>query len=267
MEFGMGFFERIGLVKSKKTDKKQNLCALITGASRGIGKQIAVQLASEGINIVINYYSSQQKAEDLARELEKKYDVKCLPIKADVSKTEEVDKMLEQVTATFGKIDYLINNAGVCVDMDVKDRTVGQFVKTFEINAFSTFYLCKTVGSAMKLNGFGKIVNISSNNSINCFYPTTIDYDASKCAVNSLTRNFAIELAPEVNVNAVAPGWIDTDMNKAVLTEDIKPLEAGRVLKNRIGSPQDVANVVSFLLSDKADYITGQIIVVDGGMF
>ena len=267
MEFDMGFFERIGLIKGKKSEKKQCLCALITGASRGIGKQIALQLASGGINVVINYNSSKQLAEELSKIIERKYGVKSIAIKADVSKVEEVDKMLEQVKETFGKIDYLVNNAGICVDMDVKDRTVGQFVKTFEINTFSTFYLCKTVGSAMKLNGFGKIVNISSNNSINCFYPTTIDYDASKCAVNSLTRNFAIELAPEVNVNAVAPGWIDTDMNKDVLTEDIIPLEAGRVLKKRIGTPQDVANIVSFLLSDKADYITGQIIVVDGGMF
>ena len=263
----MGFFEKIGLKKVKKNEEKQEKCALVTGASRGIGKQIATQLASEGVNVAINYNSSKELAENLARELEKKYGIKTLAIQADVSKFEQVDEMIGQIENEFGKIDYLVNNAGICVDMAVRDRTVGQFIKTFEINTYSVYHLCKTVGSAMKRNGFGKIVNVSSNNSLNCFYPTTIDYDASKCAVNSLTRNFAIELAPEVNVNAVAPGWVDTDMNKDVLTDDIKPLEAGRVLKKRIGTTQDVANLVSFLLSDKADYITGQIIAIDGGMF
>ena len=263
----MGFFEKIGLKKSKKNEEKRPKYALVTGASRGIGKQIATQLASEGINVAINYNSSKELAENLARELEKKYDVKCIAVQADVSICDQVDMMIEQVTSEFGKIDYLVNNAGICVDMSVRDRTVGQFAKTFAVNTYSVYHLCKTVGSAMKQNGFGKIVNISSNNSINCFYPTTIDYDASKSAVNSLTRNFAIELAPEVNVNAVAPGWVDTDMNKGVLTDDIKPLEAARVLKKRIGTPQDVANLVSFLLSDKSDYITGQIIAIDGGMF
>ena len=116
-------------------------------------------------------------------------------------------------------------------------------------------------------NKYGKIVNISSNNSINGFYPTTIDYDASKSALNSITKNLAIEFSPYLNVNAVAPGWIDTDMNKNVLTEDIKDLEAQRILKKRIGKAKDVANTVSFLVSDKAEYIDGQIIVVDGGMF
>jgi 3-oxoacyl-[acyl-carrier protein] reductase len=263
----MGFFEKIGLKKTKKNEGKQERSALITGASRGIGKQIAIQLASEGINIAINYNSSTELAENLAKELRTKYGVKCLVVQADVSNFEQVDKMIEQILNEFGRIDYLVNNAGICVDMDVQDRTVGQFAKTFQINTFSVYNLCKTIGSVMKKNGFGKIVNVSSNNSLNCFYPTTIDYDASKCAVNSLTRNFAIEFAPEVNVNAVAPGWVDTDMNKDVLTEDIKPLEAGRILKRRIGMPQDVANLVSFLLSDKSDYITGQIIAVDGGMF
>lgn len=263
----MGFLERIGLKKSKNIEKNEQKFALVTGASRGIGKQIAIQLASEGICVAINYNTSKELAENLAKELSKKYNVKCIAVQADVSSPDQIDDMLQQVEKEFGRIDYLVNNAGICVDMDVRDRTVGQFAETFKINVFSIYHLCKTVGSAMKQRGFGKIVNVSSNNTINCFYPTTIDYDASKCAVNSLTRNFAIELAPEVNVNAVAPGWVDTDMNKNVLTDDIKPLEAARVLKKRIGTPQDIANLVSFLLSDKADYINGQIIVIDGGMF
>ena len=263
----MGFLERIGLKKNKNIEKNEQKFALVTGASRGIGKQIAIQLASEGICVAINYKTSKDLAENLAKELSKKYNVKCIAVQADVSNFDQIDTMLQQVEAEFGRIDYLVNNAGICVDMDVRDRTVGQFVETFKTNVFSIYHLCKTVGSAMKQRGFGKIVNVSSNNTINCFYPTTIDYDASKCAVNSLTRNFAIEFAPEVNVNAVAPGWVDTDMNKNTLTDDIKPLEAARVLKKRIGTPQDIANLVSFLLSDKADYINGQIVVIDGGMF
>ena len=119
----------------------------------------------------------------------------------------------------------------------------------------------------MVSNKFGKIVNISSNNSINGFFPTTIDYDASKSALNILTKNLAIQFAPYVNVNAIAPGWIDTDMNKDLLTNDIKELESQRILKHRIGEPCDVANLVSFLVSEKSSYINGQIIVIDGGMF
>ena len=244
-----------------------NKCAIITGASRGIGRAIATQLASEGYSLIINYNNSEQLADGLLRELVKKYSIKAFCFKADVSNEKEIDKMVKFALEKFGKIDVLINNAGICHDLPFEERTVSCFQKTFETNLFSVFYISKLVGRIMKENKYGKIVNISSNNSINGFYPTTIDYDASKSALNSLTKNLAIEFSPFINVNAVAPGWIDTDMNKDVLTNDIIPLECERILKHRIGLPKDVANLVSFLVSDKADYIDGEVIVIDGGMF
>lgn len=241
--------------------------ALITGASRGIGREIAITLAKEGCNVIINYNKSEEKAKELVKLIKEKYKVSAYEFKCDISNEKDADQLVEFAYSKLDKIDILINNAGICIDKEFSDRTVGDFLKTFSLNTFGAFYLSKRIGQKMYENKYGKIVNISSNNSINGFYPTTIDYDASKSALNSITKNLAIEFSPYVNVNAVAPGWIDTDMNKNVLTEDIKDLEAQRILKKRIGNAKDVANTVSFLVSDKADYIDGQIIVVDGGMF
>lgn len=245
----------------------KGLNALVTGSSRGIGREIAIQLAQNGANVIVNYNKSKQLAEELCRELQEKYAVKALAIQANIGDEKSVDRLVSTVYSAFDKIDILVNNAGFCCDMELFDRTVGCFKNTFDTNLFGVYQLSKVIGSKMKESKFGKIVNISSNNSINGFYPTTIDYDASKSALNSLTKNFAIEFAPYVNVNAVAPGWIDTDMNKEVLTPDIAELEVKRILKNRIGTPNDVANLVLFLISNESDYITGQIIAVDGGMF
>ena len=241
--------------------------ALITGASRGIGREIAITLAKEGCNVIINYNKSEEKAKELVKLIKEKYKVSAYEFKCDISNEKDADQLVEFAYSKLDKIDILINNAGICIDKEFSDRTVGDFLKTFSLNTFGAFYLSKRIGQKMYENKYGKIVNISSNNSINGFYPTTIDYDASKSALNSITKNLAIEFSPYVNVNAVAPGWIDTDMNKNVLTEDIKDLEAQRILKKRIGNAKDVANTVSFLVSDKAEYIDGQIIVVDGGMF
>lgn len=241
--------------------------ALITGASRGIGREIAITLAKEGCNVIVNYNKSEEKAKELVKLIKEKYKVSAYEFKCDISSEKEVDQLVEFAYSKLDKIDILINNAGICIDKEFSDRTVGDFLKTFSLNTFGAFYLSKKIGQKMYENRYGKIVNISSNNSINGFYPTTIDYDASKSALNSITKNLAIEFSPYLNVNAVAPGWIDTDMNKDVLTEDIKDLEAQRILKKRIGNAKDVANAVSFLVSDKADYIDGQVIIVDGGMF
>ena len=241
--------------------------ALITGASRGIGREIAITLAKEGCNVIINYNKSEEKAKELVKLIKEKYKVSAYEFKCDISNEKDADQLVEFAYSKLDKLDILINNAGICIDKEFSDRTVGDFLKTFSLNTFGAFYLSKKIGQKMYENKYGKIVNISSNNSINGFYPTTIDYDASKSALNSITKNLAIEFSPYVNVNAVAPGWIDTDMNKNILTEDIKDLEAQRILKKRIGNAKDVANTVSFLVSDKAEYIDGQIIVVDGGMF
>ena len=243
-----------------------NKVALITGASRGIGKAIAIALAKDGFDLVLNYKSSKLLAEELALKLEKDYKVKALTFCADIGSVEECEKLALFCFENFKKVDVLVNNAGICIDKDLSDRTVGNFIETFNVNVFGPFILTKIIGEQMVGNKFGKIVNISSDNSINAFHPVTIDYDASKCALNSLTKNFAIAFAPYVNVNAIAPGWVETDMNKN-LTKEYMEIEKQKVLKNRIGKPEDIANIVSFLVSDKAEYINGEIIVANGGMF
>lgn len=243
------------------------LTALITGASRGIGKAIAIELAKNGYNLLINYNKSKEKAEKLAEVIKQEFNVEVFVCKADISKKREIDQLVDFAFSKYRTVDILVNNAAICIDKEFNDRSVEDFEKTFNLNLFGVFYLSKIIGNKMLNNKFGKIVNISSNNSINGFFPTTIDYDASKSALNILTKNLAIQFAPYVNVNAVAPGWIDTDMNKDVLTNDIKELESQRILKHRIGLPSDVANLVCFLISEKSNYINGQVIAIDGGMF
>ena len=244
----------------------KNKNAIITGASRGIGREIAYQLASKGCNLIINYNNSEKKALELCEEIKNKFKINAYIFKADISDEKEVENLFNFSINKLNKIDFLINNAGICMDMEFDDRTVSHFEKTFKINLFGVFNLSRLVGRHMKNNKYGKIINISSNNSINCFYPTSVDYDASKAALNSLTKNMAIEFSPYVNVNAIAPGWVETEMNKD-LTPDIMEYEKERILKKRIGTAKDVANLVCFLVSDEAEYINGEIIVIDGGMF
>lgn len=244
----------------------KNKNTIITGASRGIGREIAYQLASKGCNLIINYNNSEKKAIELCEEIKNKFKIDAFIFKADISDEKEVEKLFNFSINKLKKIDFLINNAGICMDMEFNDRTVSHFEKTFKTNVFSVFNLSRLVGRHMVKNKYGKIINISSNNSINSFYPTTIDYDASKAALNNLTKNMAIEFSPYVNVNAIAPGWVDTEMNTQ-LTPDIIEFEKEKILKKRIGTPKDIANLVCFLISDEAEFINGEIIVIDGGMF
>lgn len=243
-----------------------NKLALITGGSRGIGKAISYQLAKDGYDVIINIQKSKNQAEELKSKIEKKFNVNVYIFQADLSNENEIFKLYEFVITKFGRLDVLVNNAGICIDEDISDRTLGHFESTFKVNTFAPYLLTKLFGRLMYENKKGNVVNISSNNSINCFHPTSIDYDASKCALNSLTKNFAIEYAPYINVNAIAPGWIETEMNKD-LTPEFMEYEKEKILKKRIGTPEDVAKLVSFLVSENADYINGEIIVIDGGMF
>ena len=241
--------------------------AIVTGASRGIGKQIAIQLAKLGYNLVIHYNQSTQSSIDLAQYLKKEYKIKTYVFQANLMDYEQIINLYNFSLNKLNTIDVLINNAGICINKEFCDRNLEDFYKTFQVNLFSVYQLSKLVGSHMYNNKSGKIVNISSDNSINNFDPTTIDYDASKSALNSLTKNLAIQFAPYVNVNAIAPGWILTDMDKDILTPDIVELESQKILKKRMGKVEDVANLVEFLVSSKSDYIDGEIIVINGGMF
>ena len=242
----------------------ENKVALITGASRGIGSAIALELAKENFNIVINYNTSKSEAERLKETIQEKYNVKVIICKADISNEEEILKMIEEIKAQFKKIDVLVNNAGICLDNEIQNKTKEEFLKVIEVNLIGTFLMSKHIGLIMKEQKYGKIINISSNNAINNNSPISMDYDASKAGIISLTHNFALLLKPYVNVNAIAPGWINTEpvleMNPNTILEEKK-----KISLEHFGSKEEVAYLVAFLASSKADFINDEIIRIDGG--
>ena len=187
---------------------------LVTGSSRGIGKAIVMDFARKGYNVVINYIKEDNQAKELKEKLEKEYHIKVLTIRADVSNENEVQKMIDTIINKFGRIDVLVNNAGIAIDKEFEDRTVEDWKRTLSVNLIAPFIVSKYVGNEMLKNKYGRIINISSTNGINTFFPTSIDYDASKAGLINLTHNLAIQFAPYINVNCVAPGWVNTDMNK-----------------------------------------------------
>jgi len=243
--------------------KLKNKVALITGSSRGIGKAIAILFAKEGANIVVNYFDSVVEAEKVVTEIES-LGVKAIKIQADVSKEEQVKNMVSQAIKAFGQIDILINNAGIVFDIPFFERTVEQWERTLNTNLIGTFLCSKYVSQLMLKNKQGKIVNISSTNGINSFSPDSVDYDSSKAGIIILTRNLAKQLAPDIQVNTVAPGWVNTDMNKNLPKELIKE-EIKKTYLGRFAEPVEIAKAVLFLASEDADYITGSILKVDGG--
>ena len=237
---------------------------LVTGGSRGIGKAIATDFANKGYNVVINYKKADEEAKKLKEELEKLYKVKVLTIKADVSNEDEVQSMIKLIIKESRKIDVLVNNAGIAIDKEFSERTVEDWSLTLNTNLIAPFIVSKYVGSEMLKNKSGQIINISSTNGINAFFPTSIDYDASKAGLISLTHNLAIQFAPYINVNCVAPGWVNTDMNKNLPKELIEE-ETNRIYKKRFAEPSEIAKVVTFLASKDADFINNEVIKVDGG--
>jgi Dehydrogenases with different specificities (related to short-chain alcohol dehydrogenases) len=239
----------------------KNKVALITGSSRGIGSSIAIDLASNGYNIVINYINNEEEAKKVQEEIINKYNVKAIIINADVSIEEEVKLMIEKIIEEFGRIDVLVNNAGIAIDTLVEDKRIEDFVNILKINLLGAFICARECAKYMKM---GNIVNISSNTAIDAYYPYGLDYDASKAALISLTKNLAVEYAPNIRVNAVAPSWVKTEMNKELDEEFIK-VESSKSLLKRFAEPHEVASVVSFLVSDKASFINGEVIKIDGG--
>lgn len=238
--------------------------ALITGSSRGIGRATAIEFAKKNYNIVINYKTAELDAKELENNIKQHYGVDVLICQADVSNESDVKRMLKTTIDKFGKIDVLVNNAGVAIDKDFEDRTVDDWQKTLGINLIGTFLVSKYVGAEMLKKESGKIINVASTNGINAFFPTSIDYDASKAGVINLTHNLAIQFAPYINVNVVAPGWVDTDMNRD-LPETLVKEENQRIYLKRFAQPEEIAKVIVFLASDDASYINDAVIKVDGG--
>lgn len=236
---------------------------LITGASRGLGASIAKTFAQNNHNIILNYNNSEEEALKLTEEL-KQYNVEVLPIKADITKEEEIKNMVEQSINKFKKIDILINNAGIAIDTTFEDKTKENFMKTIDTNLIGPFLVSKYVGEYMLKEKTGNIVNISSTNGIDTYYEYSLDYDSSKAGMISLTHNLAIHYAPYIRVNCVAPGWINTEMNKN-LDEEYKKEEESKILLKRFGEPEEIAKVVYFLTTEDAKYINNETIRVDGG--
>lgn len=237
---------------------------LVTGSSRGIGAETIRKFASYGASVVINYVSDYDSALKLKQEIEDAYAVKTLLIKCDVSNELEVKKMVEQVIENFGKIDILVNNAAIAIDTLFEDKTVGDFKRILDVNLIGTFLVSKYVSPYMLKNKFGRIINISSTNGIDTNYPESLDYDASKAGVISLTKNLAKQFAPIINVNAIAPGWVKTDMNKEISVEQENEIKKN-ILLNRFAEASEIADVVVFLASDAAKYVNYTVIRVDGG--
>lgn len=236
---------------------------LITGASRGIGKEIALKFAREGYNVILNYNTSEAKAKTIARYIED-IGVQCLLIKADVSVESEVNEMVAKALKKFGKIDVLVNNAGVALSKLFQLTTTDEIARVFGVNTFGVINCSRAVVPSMVSEKAGKIVNISSIwGKVGASMETI--YSASKGAVIAFTMALAKELAPSgICVNCVCPGVIDTDMLIDYSDEDKKELKNQTPL-NRLGTPQDVADAVYFLASDNATFITGQVVTVDGG--
>lgn len=237
---------------------------LITGASRGLGASIAKEFSKLGANIIINYNNSKESAEQLKQELEQRYNNKILTIKADISNEEEVKNMVKQTQEVFGKVDILINNASIAIDTILENKTKENFMRILEVNLVGTFLVSKEVSSIMtSINP--SIINISSTNGIDTEYVESLDYDASKAGVISLTKNLAKAYGPKIRVIAVAPGWIETDMTKD-LSDEFRRQEEDKIIMERFAKPEEIAKVVVFLASDDASYITGTTVRLDGGI-
>ena len=239
-------------------------CALITGATRGIGKQIAITLAKQGYNIALNYRKENEELENTKKEIEE-IGVQVLAVKGDVANFEECENFVKQVIERFGQIDVLVNNAGITKDMLLMRMKKEDFEQVIDTNLVGTFNVTKNVVPYMMKARSGRIINISSVVGISGNAGQT-NYSASKAGIIGFSKSLAKEIASRnILVNAVAPGFIETNMTD-VLKDDVKQEIAKNIPLRRMGTTQDVANVVKFLASDDSSYITGQVINVDGGM-
>ena len=236
---------------------------LVTGGAKGLGKEIVKAFLKNGDNVVFTSHKSVINTDEL--------DViggNYIEVKTDLSKEEDINKLVDIAYDEFGSVDILINNASIELESDFENKTKEDFMKTYEINTVAPFLLSRLIGKRMYDNKKGIIINISSNNSLDKYDSSTCDYDASKSALNIITHALAKEYAPYVRVNTIAPGWILTDRVKSLndsLNNKLVEEESKKILLNRFATCEDITNLILFLSSDKSSYINDEIIRIDGG--
>lgn len=239
--------------------------ALITGASRGIGRAIALELGRQGANVAVNYAGNEAKAEEVVNEL-LSLGVKAIKIQANVADEAAVQAMVKEVVKTFGSLEILVNNAGITRDNLLMRMKVEEFDEVIETNLKGAFICTKAVTRQMMKQRYGRIINIASVVGVSG-NPGQANYVAAKAGLIGLTKTTAKELASRnILVNAIAPGFITTDMTD-VLTDEQKEAILRNIPLEKLGEPQDIADAVAFFASDKAKYITGQTLHVNGGLF
>lgn len=252
---------------------------LVTGSSRGIGRATIIEFAKKGYDVVINYIASKKEAKlkfidtdfefdnekdanELKELVEKEYGITALVIEADVSNEIEVKDCISKIIETFGKIDVVVNCAGIVFDRDMYTATIAEFENTIKVNIIGAFVVSREASRNMKKGG--SIINVSSTNGTKVIAPESIDYNISKVGLQSLTRDLAYRLKPNIRVNAIAIGWADTDMNKD-LPKDYIEEENKKIYLERFAEPSEIAKTIYFLASEEASYINGEVLTIDGG--
>nr|WP_288796305.1 3-oxoacyl-[acyl-carrier-protein] reductase [uncultured Mogibacterium sp.] len=238
--------------------------AIVTGGSRGIGRAVAVRLAKDGMNLVINYRGNSAAAEETER-LCRELGAEVLLVQGDVSRAEDCEKLAAQAKEAFGRVDVLVNNAGITRDGLLARMTEEDFRAVLDVNLVGPWNMMKAVNRIMMKQRYGRIVNLSSVTGLMGNMGQT-NYAAAKAGILGMTKSYAREVASRgITVNAVAPGFIDTDMTEA-MPEGAKDKIVTGIPMGRTGKPEDVAEAVAFLTSEQAGYITGEVLRVDGGM-
>lgn len=240
----------------------ENKVVLVTGSARGIGKATIIEFASKGYNVVINYIKNKDKAIELKDYVESEFNVKALVEVADISNESDVKNMIASIIKEFGRLDVLINNAGIVYDRNFDEITVDEFKRTLEVNVLGAFIVSREAAKYMKKDS--AIVNVSSTNGTKAISPECLDYNISKVGLQSLTRDLAFQFKPNIRVNAIAIGWANTDMNKD-LPQDYVDDETEKIYLGRFADPQEIAKTIYFLASEDSSYINGEILTVDGG--
>lgn len=238
--------------------------AIVTGGSRGIGRAVAVRLAKDGMNLVINYRGNSAAAEETER-MCRELGAEVLLVQGDVSRAEDCEKLAAQAKEAFGRVDVLVNNAGITRDGLLARMTEEDFRAVLDVNLVGPWNMMKAVNRIMMKQRYGRIVNLSSVTGLMGNMGQT-NYAAAKAGILGMTKSYAREVAGRgITVNAVAPGFIDTDMTEA-MPEGAKDKIINGIPMGRTGKPEDVAEAVAFLASEQAGYITGEVLRVDGGM-